>query len=60
MFTNTPLPWHARQAAAQLNGGVYAFITTKINVTSINTQVLYKYVAMAPYALHQVTPAAAP
>jgi hypothetical protein len=38
MFANTPLPLHAPQAAAQLNKGVYTFITAKINTSaSVNT-----------------------
>ena len=37
MFTNTPPPRHALQAAARLNGGVYTFVTTKINIMLINT-----------------------
>ena len=50
-----PLPWHAPQAAARLNGGACTFVTTKINIMSINTA----------QALHQgsptlVTPAAVP
>ena len=38
MFTNTPPPTPAcPQAAVQLNGGTYTFITTKINIMLINT-----------------------
>ena len=33
----TPIPQHAPQAAARLNGGAYTFVTTKINIMLINT-----------------------
>ena len=35
-----PPPQHAPQAAARLNGGAYTFVTTKINIMSINTKEL--------------------
>ena len=37
MFTNTPLPRHALQAAVWLNGGARTFIAAEINVMLINT-----------------------
>ena len=49
MFTNTPPPRHTPQAAARLNGRARTFVTAKIRQSTP----LYKYVAMAPYALHQ-------